>query len=118
MGLVKLDLPVRTMTLILKTFTRNHMKTQTFIFNETSVFILHLWYFGVHGLLPSVYPTVVRPVIRRPEELAPDPVIGLPSPGALENLPGISRTLSSVAVTGEPGPGSDTNTSGASSSNI
>ena len=70
---------------------------------ETLVFNLHLWHFGVHGLLPSVYPSVVRPVILRPEEPAPDPVIGLPSPGALENLLGVSRTVSSVAVTGEPG---------------
>ena len=88
------------------------------IFNETSVFILHLWNFGAHGLLPGVYPSVVRPVILRPEELATDPVIGLPSPGALENPPGVSRTMSSVAVTGEPGPGSGPNTSRASSSNI
>ena len=85
---------------------------------ETLVFNLHLWHFGVQGLLLSVYPSVVRPVILRPEEPAPDPVIGLPSPGALENLPGISRTLSSVAVAGEPGPGSSPNTSGASSSDI
>ena len=114
MGPVKPDLPVRTMTLILKTFTRNHMKIKL----KTSVFNLHLWHFGVHGLLPSVYPSVVHPVIHRPEELAPDLVIGLQSPGALENSPGVSRTLSSVAVTGEPGPGSSPNTSGASSSDI
>ena len=85
---------------------------------ETSVFNLHLWHFGVHGLLPNVYPSVVRPVILRPEKPAPDLVIGLPSPGALENPPGVSRTVSSVAVTGEPGPGSNPNISGASSSNI
>ena len=85
---------------------------------ETSVFNLHLWHFGVHGLLLSVYPSVVRPVMLRPEEPAPDPVIGLPSPGALENLPGVSRTVSLVAVTGEPGPGSGPNISGASLSNI
>ena len=85
---------------------------------ETLVFNLHLWHFGVHSLLPSVYPSVVRPVILQPEEPAPDPVIGLPSPGALENPLGISRTLSSVAVTGESGPGSSPNTSGASSSDI
>ena len=85
---------------------------------ETSVFNLHLWHFGVHGLLLSVYPSVVRPIILRPEEPAPDPVIGLPSPGALENLPGVLRTVSSVAVTGEPGPGSGPNISGVSSSNI
>ena len=85
---------------------------------ETLVFSLHLWHFGVHGLLQSVYPSVVHPVIRRPEEPAPDPVIGLSSPGALENLPGVSRTLSSVAVTGEPGPGSGPNTSWASLSDI
>ena len=114
MGPVKPDLPVRTMTLILKTFTRNHIKIKL----ETLVFNLHLWHFGVHGLLPSVYPSVVRPVIRQLEEPAPDPVIGLPSPGALENPPGISRTLSSVTVTGEPDPGSGPNTSGASSSDI
>ena len=114
MGPVKPDLPGRTMTLILNTFTRNHMKIKL----ETSVFNLHLWHFGVHGLLPSVYPSVVHPVILQPEELAPDQVIGLPSPGALENLPGISRTLSLVAVTGEPGPGSGPNASGASSSDI
>ena len=114
MGPVKPDLPVRTMTLILKTFTWDYMK----ITLETSVFNLHLRHFGVHGLLPSVYPSVVHPIILQPEEPAPDLVIGLPSPGALENLPGILRTLSSVAVTGEPGPGSGPNTSGASSSNI
>ena len=114
MGPVKPDLPVRTMTLILKTFTRNHMKIKL----ETLVFNLHLWHFGVHGHLPSVYPSVVCPVIHRPEEPAADPVIGLPSPGALENPPDISRTLSSVGVTGEPGPGSGPNISGASSSNI
>ena len=85
---------------------------------ETSVFNLHLWHFGVHGLLPSVYPSVVHPIILRPEGPATDLVIGLPSPGALENLPGISRTLSLVAVTGEPGPGSGPNTSGTSSSDI
>ena len=114
MGPVKPDLPVRTMTLILKTFTRNHMKIKL----ETLVFHLHLWHFGVHGLLPSVYPSVVCPIIHRPEELAPDPVIGLPSTGALENPLGISMTLSSVAVTGEPDPGSGPNTSGASLSDI
>ena len=97
-----------------KTSTRNRMKIKL----ETSVFNLHLWHFGVHGLLPSVYPSVVRPIILRPEGSAMDPVIGLPSPGALENLPGISRTLSLVAVTGEPGPGSGPNTSGTSSSDI
>ena len=114
MGPVKPDLRVRTMTLILKTFTRNRIKIKL----ETLVFNLHLWHFGVHGLLLSVYPSVVHPVIRRPEEPAPDLVIGLPSPGALENLLGVSRTLSSVAVTGEPDPGSGPNTSGASSSDI
>ena len=114
MGPVKPDLPVRTMTLILKTFTKNHMKIKL----ETLVFNLHLWHFGVHGRLPSIYPSVVRPVICQPEEPATDPVIGLPSPGALENPPGVSRTLSLVAVTGKPGPGSDPNISGASSSNI
>ena len=114
MGPVKPDLPVRTMTLILRTFTRNHMKIKL----ETLVFNLHLWHFGVHDLLPSIYPSVVHPIIRRPEEPALDPVIGLPSPGALEKPPGISRTLSSVAVTGEPGPGSGPNTSGSSSSDI
>ena len=74
-------------------------------------------FFRVHGLL-SIYPSVERPVIHRPEELAPDPVIGLPSPGALENPPGVSRALSSVAVTGEPDPGSGPSISGASSSDI
>ena len=59
---------------------------------------------------------MVHPIIRRPEELAPDLVIGLPSPGAPENLPGVSRTLSSVAVTAEPDPGPGPNISGASSS--
>ena len=72
---------------------------------------------GSHGLLLGVYPSVVCPVILRPEEPAPDPVVGLPSPGALENPPGVSRTMSSVAVTGEPGPGSGPNTSEASTSN-
>ena len=38
MGPVKPDLPVRTMTLILKTFTRNYMKIKL----ETLVFNLHL----------------------------------------------------------------------------
>ena len=78
-------------------------------------------FFQVHGLLDghlSIYPSVERPVIRRPEEPAPDPVIGLPSPGALENPPGVSRTLSSVAVTGEPDPRSGPSTSGASLSDI
>ena len=114
MGPVKPDLPVRTMTLILKTFTRNRVKIKL----ETLVFNLHLWHFGVHSLLLSIYPFVVRPVICRPEETAPDPMIGLPSPGALENPPGVSSTQSSVAVTGEPVPGSSPNTSGASSSDI
>ena len=114
MGPVKPDLPVRTMTLILKTFTRNRIKIKL----ETLVFNLHLWHFGVHGLLLSIYPSVVRPIIDPPEEPAPDPVIGLLSPGALENPPGVLRTLSSVAVTGEPDPGSSPNTSGASSSDI
>ena len=70
------------------------------------------------SILPGVYPSVVRPVILWPEEPAPDPVVGLPSPGALENPPGVSRTMSSVAETGEPGPGSGPNTSEASTSNI
>ena len=59
-----------------------------------------------------------RPEIRRPEEPAADPVIGLPSPGALENPPGVSRALSSAAVTGEPDPGFGPSISGASSSEI
>ena len=58
------------------------------------------------------------PVIRPPEELAADPVIGLPSPGALENPPGVSRALSSAAVTGEPDPRFGPSISGASSSEI
>ena len=91
MGPVKPDLPVRNNDLnTKKTFTRNHMKIKL----ETLVFNLHLWHFGVHGLLPSIYPSVVHPIILRPQEPAPDPVIGLPYPGALENPPGISRTLS------------------------
>ena len=73
---------------------------------------------GSHGLLPGIYPSVVCPVILQPEEPAEDPVIGLPTSGALENLPGVSRIVSSVAVTGEPGPGSNPNTSEASMSNI
>ena len=78
-------------------------------------------FFRVHSLLHghlSIYSSVEHPVIRRLEELTLDPVIGLPSPGALENPPGVSRTLSSVAVTGEPDPGSGPSTSGASSSDI
>ena len=59
-----------------------------------------------------------RPVIRRPEEPAADPVIGLPSPGALENPPGVSRALSSVAVTGERDPRCGPSISRASSSEI
>ena len=73
-------------------------------------------FFRVQGL--SIYPSVERPVIRRPEEPAEDPVIGLPSPGALENPPGVSRALSSAAVTGEPDPGCGPSISGVSSLEI
>ena len=79
--------------------------------SESKVFL------RVQGLL-SIYPSVEHPVIRRPEEPAADPVIGLLSPGALENLPGVSRTLSSVAVTGEPDPRCRPSISGGSSSDI
>ena len=82
----------------------------------------------VHGLLPSprssseyqVFCTIPleHPIIRRPEELAADPVIGLPSPEALEYPPGVSRALSSAAVTSEPDPGCGPSISGASSSDI
>ena len=113
MGPVKPDLPVRTMTLILKTFTRNYMRIKL----ETLVFNLHLWLWS-SIFICGTYPSVERPVIRQPEEPALNLVIGLPSPGALENPPGISRALSSVAVTGEPDPGSGPNTSGSSSSDI
>ena len=41
-----------------------------------------------------------HPIIHRPEEPALDPVTGLPSPGALENLPGISRALSGTQEQG------------------
>ena len=127
MGPVKPGLPVRTLTLILKkhlleitsNFGRSLMKLRSsFFICGTSIFILHLWNFGAHGLLPGVYPSVVRPIILRLEEQAADLVIGVPSPGALENPPGLSRIMSLVAKTGEPGPGSGPNTSGASSSNI
>ena len=47
-----------------------------------------------------------------------DPVIGLPTPGALENPPGVLRTLSSAAETGEPDPGCGPSISGVSSSEI
>ena len=69
-------------------------------------------------LLPGecvVYPSVVCPMILRLKEWAADPVVGLPSPGALENPLGVSRTLSSEADTGKPGPGSGPSTSQASS---
>ena len=73
-------------------------------------------FFQVQGL--SIYPSVECPVIHRPEEPAADPVIGLPFPGALENPPGVSRTLSSVALTGELDPRCSPSTSVASSSDI
>ena len=44
------------------------------------------------------------PVILRLVALVEDSGVGLPSPGALENLAGVSRTLSSLAVTGESDP--------------
>ena len=94
------------------------LRSSIFICGTSRSSVFFLWHFEVVGLLPSIYPSVERPVIWQPEELAPDPVIGLPSPGALENPPGVSRTLSSVAVTGEADPGSGPNTSGASSSDI
>ena len=73
-------------------------------------------FFRVQGL--GIYPSVECPIIHRPEEPAADPVIGLLSPGALENPPGVSRALSSVAVTREPDPGFGPSISGASSSEI
>ena len=125
MGPVKPDLPVQTLTLILTNIYleylleityKSNLKLWSSIFKlETSVFSLQNWNFGDHGLLLSIYPSVACPVILQPEEPAPDLVIGLPSSGALENPPGLLRTLSLVAVTGEPGPGSGPNTSGASS---
>ena len=102
MGPVKPDLPVGEMTLIL-TFTKNYVKSNL-VFLETwsSIFICNTsdpWSSSESEVLASI-PLWRRPVIRRPEELAADPVIGLPSPGALENPPDVSRALSSAAVTG------------------
>ena len=65
MGPVKPGLVVRTITLKLLEFTWKLHE------NETSVFILHSSC-GPHGLLPGVYPSVVRPVILRLEEPAAD----------------------------------------------
>ena len=76
--------------------------------------ILHCSSFFIHpsGLHPGIHLcSSVRPVILRPEDPAGDPVGGLQTPGALENLPGISRKLSSLAVMGEPGPWSGPRTS-------
>ena len=129
-GPVKPDLPVREIT-----FIQHLLSTEksNFGLGLQSSSVIHgllpspqsssefTAFFRVHGLLHghrSIYPSVERPIIHQPEEPAPDLVIGLPSPGALENPPGVSRTLSSVAVTGEPDPGSSPSTSGASSSDI
>ena len=57
--------------------------------------------------LYSMWPVILRPVA--PVE---DSGVSLPSPRALENLAGVSRTLSSLAVTGESDPAAIPSNSG------
>ena len=56
----------------------------------------------------------MRPIILRPVALVEDSGVGLLSPGALENPAGVSRTLSSLAVTGESDPAAIPSNSGSS----
>ena len=56
----------------------------------------------------------MRPVILRLVAPVEDLGVGLPSPGALENPAGVSRTLSSLAVTGEFDPAAIPSNSGSS----
>ena len=74
-----------------------------------------------YDLLPDAYgkdPSCsVRPIILRPVAPAEDSVVGLPSPGALENPAGVSRNLSSLAVMGESDPLTVPSNSSASSWN-
>ena len=78
-------------------------------------FHLQFFLWPSSGCLPfySVHPVILRPVAP-----AEDPVVGLPSPGALENPAGMSRTLSCLTVTGESDPLAVPSNSGASSWNI
>ena len=54
----------------------------------------------------------MQPIILRPVALVKDSGVRLPSPGALENPAGMSRTLSSLAVTGESDPAAIPSNSG------
>ena len=60
----------------------------------------------------------VQPVILRLVAPAEDSAVGLPSPGVLENLAGMSRTLSSLVVMGESDPLAIPNNSSALSWNM
>ena len=57
----------------------------------------------------------MRPVILRPVALVKDLGVGLRLPGALENPAGVSKTLSSLVVTGESDPAAIPSNSGSSS---
>ena len=74
-------------------------------------------FFHLQFLLP-LHLYSMQLVILRPVAPVEDSGVGLPSPGALENLAGMSRTLSSLAVTGESNPAAIPNNSGSSSGGI
>ena len=71
-------------------------------------------FFHLQFLLPlrlySMWPIILRPVVP-----VQDSGVSLLSLGALENLAGVSRTLSSLAVTGEFDPAAIPSNSGSSS---
>ena len=94
----------------------NITNTEDLLKLRLSSFMSHLRSSSIFSFLHLQFlPSQIRPVILRPVVPAEDPVVGLPSPGALENLAGMSRTLSSPTVMGESDPLAIPSNSGASS---